>query len=146
MMREIETQYLENYGSAEEPVWQAKGGTVYIVKNVEDIDLKEVFDLIEFQNDYASEYVLSHREIVDEEETYELGLHNVSYLEKLDGKWIKTRKHASGGLRKPIVEVEEVWILSKGNNRTSYSCNYTLDDGSVISREEFIKKFVGTGK
>lgn len=146
MMREIETQYLENCGSAESPVWKFKGGTTYIVKNAEDIDLKEVFDLIEFRNDYAVEYVLTHREIVDEEETYELGFHNVSYLEKLDGEWIETRKHTSEGLRGPIVEVEEVWILGKGNNRTSYSCNYTLGDGSVISREEFIKKFVGTGK
>lgn len=39
----IDTQYMENYGSAAEPYWKFKGGSSYMIENVEQFVKKNEF-------------------------------------------------------------------------------------------------------
>lgn len=66
MMLVIDTQYLENYGSPEEPYWKYKGGSSYKLVGVpEGIDLEEVVDMVrsevEYRNPMSEEYILGYR-------------------------------------------------------------------------------------
>jgi hypothetical protein len=64
MMIVIETQYLENYGSAEKPYWKFKGGSCYKITGVPlNIDYYEVVqmvkDEVEYKNDFSEQYILN---------------------------------------------------------------------------------------
>lgn len=57
----VETQYMENYGSAEQPYWKAKGGSSYKILNVplnQDLNAVVAAANIGYKNDYAEEYVI----------------------------------------------------------------------------------------
>jgi len=57
----VDTQYMENYGSAEAPYWKAKGGSSYKILNVplnQDLDAVVASAGIGYRNDYAEEYVI----------------------------------------------------------------------------------------
>ena len=66
----IFTQYIENYGSAEEPYWKFKGGSEYVVEGLDfDADyewatarvdqiLNKVRDQVEVSNDFCEEFIL----------------------------------------------------------------------------------------
>ena len=61
MMIVVETQYLENYGSADKPYWKAKGGNCYKILGVPtNVDFEAVVDsaAIGYKNDFAEEYVI----------------------------------------------------------------------------------------
>jgi hypothetical protein len=60
----IQTQYRENYGTADEPYWKFKGGSEYKVTNVPDMSEEEVTELvmslrdrIEYRESMSEEYV-----------------------------------------------------------------------------------------
>ena len=58
----IQTQVYENYGSADEPYWKAKGGCDYVVKKINVNKVTEtVMGLrgqIEQDNEFYREYIL----------------------------------------------------------------------------------------
>ena len=66
----INTQYIENYGSAEEPYWKVKGGSEYVVEHLDfDADyewatarveqiLNNVRDQVEVSNDFCEEFIV----------------------------------------------------------------------------------------
>ena len=58
----IHTQYLENYGTNEEPHWKPKGGFTYElpVNSVEEANqlTPELMQLIEYKDDHQEEYIL----------------------------------------------------------------------------------------
>lgn len=143
-MIEIQTEYVENYGTAEYPVWKNKGGEIYLVEC--EAEMPELFKLIEFSNPYACEFVFTHRKIDEDEDDdmYDIEFHNMTYLNKVDGVWKARRSHTSDGFRKPINSVTETWDFSEGQQRSNYNAVYTLDDGSKMTREEFIKQYVST--
>jgi hypothetical protein len=63
MMLVIETQYLENYGTPEEPYWKMKGGDMVKVLGIPlNIDYDAVVDMvrdeIEYKNPYAEKYII----------------------------------------------------------------------------------------
>lgn len=60
----VDTQYMENYGTAEAPYWKAKGGSSYKILNVplnQDLDAVVAAANIGYKNDYAEEYVIGWR-------------------------------------------------------------------------------------
>jgi len=61
----IRTQVMENYGSAENPHWKAKGGNDYVVKNFTAFNsvpsyIMMIRDRIEIDNDYCREYIVDY--------------------------------------------------------------------------------------
>lgn len=74
----IYTQYYENYGSAEEPYWKAKGGSDYVVLGLDfDADYKwadarverilnQIRDQVEISNPMCEEYILGWSIVADD--------------------------------------------------------------------------------
>ena len=74
----ISTQYCENYGSPSEPHWKFKGGSEYVVKDLDfDADyewadaridqiLCRVRDQIEISNPMCEEYILGWDVVADD--------------------------------------------------------------------------------
>lgn len=74
----ITTQYLENYGTQDEPYWKAKGGQEYFVpvplfrendifadKNLEMI-VDSLRDRIEYVNPMSEEHIVDYRLVSDD--------------------------------------------------------------------------------
>jgi hypothetical protein len=62
----IDTQYMENYGTAEEPYWKFKGGSSYKITDVPgNIDYEEVVSMVRTQIEHdepmSREYILGWR-------------------------------------------------------------------------------------
>ena len=67
----ITTQVLENYGSLHHPLWKAKGGSDYVVKNFRDFNrVNEVVmalrSEIEADHPYFQEYIRSWEVVADD--------------------------------------------------------------------------------
>ena len=74
----ISTQYHENYGSAADPYWKAKGGSVYVVNGLdfdEDYEwskvrveqiLAKVRDQVEISNPMCEEYIIGWTIVADD--------------------------------------------------------------------------------
>ncbi len=68
----ISTQYHENYGSADEPYWKAKGGSDYVVKKFKGgmadatLAIMALRDQIESDNDFVREYIIDFRIVADD--------------------------------------------------------------------------------
>ena len=74
----ISTQYCENYGSEADPYWKMKGGSEYVVKDLDfDTDyewaearvdqiLVKIRDQIEISNPMCEEYVLGWEIVADD--------------------------------------------------------------------------------
>lgn len=72
MMIVISTQYLENYGDAENPYWKYKGGSEYKIPNFVGRDdeaesiVQRVRSTIEYAHEYAEEYVIGWSIVPDD--------------------------------------------------------------------------------
>jgi len=67
----IRTQVMENYGSAENPHWKAKGGNDYVVKNFTAFNavpsyIMMIRDRIEIDNDCCREYIVDYNVETDD--------------------------------------------------------------------------------
>lgn len=67
----IRTQVMENYGSAENPHWKAKGGNDYVVKNFTAFNavpsyIMMIRDRIEIDNDFCREYIVDYNVETDD--------------------------------------------------------------------------------
>jgi len=67
----IQTQVMENYGSAENPHWKAKGGNDYVVKNFTAFNsvssyIMMIRDRIEIDNDLYQEYIVDWEVVTDD--------------------------------------------------------------------------------
>lgn len=66
----IFTQVFENYGSADTPHWKPKGGSDYVVKNVDECNLISIIGRvciqIETDNEYFREHLLGWEVVADD--------------------------------------------------------------------------------
>ena len=67
----IQTQVLENYGTAEDPYWKPKGGGDYVVKNVDECDMVDTIacraqQQIEQDNEMFREWVIGWKIVADD--------------------------------------------------------------------------------
>lgn len=68
----ISTQYHENYGSADEPYWKAKGGSDYVVKKFKGgmadatLAIMALRSQIESDNNFVREYIIDFRIVADD--------------------------------------------------------------------------------
>ena len=66
----ITTQVLENYGTAADAYWKAKGGNDYVVRGVDECDMIDIIvdrarAQIECDNEYFREYILGWAVVAD---------------------------------------------------------------------------------
>ena len=139
----IITQYLENYNTTGEgePYWKPKGGSTYIVEDVErrDAVIRIAPTIIEFvasRNEMFQEYILSVDVVEDNTKVCEEWDHPTKFIETDDG-WI-CKRFTSIDWVDGLVAKEETWIAEPNKERreNSWSEVYKLDTGEWVSNEE----------
>lgn len=142
----ITTQYMENYGSMDNPYMKFKGGSTYIMKNCGDLDSNEQATVVAKIRPYITtnfidsnggceEYIVSdaivdyNEKVCDEWETpieFSMSKGDVYFIKVLDNQ------SEAGYLRKSILTRTETWV----NDRQQYKVEYLLEDGSYCNEEE----------
>tara|TARA_Y100000385_G_scaffold262586_1_gene294356 strand:+ start:369 stop:878 length:510 start_codon:yes stop_codon:yes gene_type:complete len=136
----IETQYLENYGTLEDPYMKFKGGNTYVMPNCGDLNANEIATLVAQVRPYITttllesnggceEYVIDSKVVLHREQVcpeWETPIDfcidqfngNVNFMKVYDNR-------EDGWMRKEILEVTETWT----NNRENYKKEFLMDDG-----------------
>tara|TARA_R100001594_G_C3964110_1_gene246096 strand:- start:205 stop:507 length:303 start_codon:yes stop_codon:yes gene_type:complete len=88
----INTQYLENYNTTGEgePYWKAKGGSTYVVEDVDRRDAKiriapTIIEFVTSRNEMFQEYILSVDVVEDDTKVCEEWDHPTKFIETDDG-------------------------------------------------------------
>lgn len=154
----IQTQYLENYGSTEEPYMKFKGGSTYVLPNCGDISSNQVATLtaqvkphitcdLYTTNGGSEEYITSvtvekqsAKVCEDWESVTEFSLMNpgkISFMKVTDNR-------EDGWMRSEILEKVETWVgdLSSKSGRSEYKAEFLMSDGDfVVGNEELNEWF-----
>lgn len=142
----IYTQVRENYGSADEPYWKMKGGSVFVVPNLtveQTLKIKEsgiptLKALIESSNDMFEEYVIDWA-IVDNDAEICEPWDTPFELHWKGGRWIANRTVENGEygyMRHEVLRKTEEYDMLMGGERENYRAVYTLRNGDMITEKE----------
>jgi len=98
----IQTQYRENYGTADEPYWKFKGGSEYKVTNVPDMTEEEVTEMVMSLRDR-----IEYSESMSEELVIDWFTAPDTYLSWFE----KSQLEADGVItyKEPVINYEEVF-------------------------------------
>ncbi len=153
----IQTQYLENYGSSEEPYMKFKGGSTYVLPNCGDMDSNELATTVAKVKPYITTDLVKSNGGCEE---YIVGAHIGDIDEKVCEDWetvteftfmggdltfMKVTKNGDMGyMRKEIVEKIETWNACDESvtQRKNYTAVFLMEDGSMLNGEqlsEFLK-------
>ena len=149
----IQTQYLENYGSSEEPYMKFKGGSTYVLPNCGDMDSNEIAtavarvkpyittDLVK-SNGGSEEYIVgAHVGDIDEkvcedweaitEFTFMGGDDEITFMKVTDNTDM-------GYMRKEILEKIETWngCSESVTQRKNYTASFRMEDGSLLNGKQ----------
>lgn len=161
----ITTQYRENYAAhnddyehgVDEPYWKFKGGSQYIIENVNLYDtegptfdqiIKMVEPITTYSNGASEEYVIAN-EIFDDTESLKLSLtewESPTYIEITDtgftiSKFVNNEGEY-GYMNHNIKSLQKVWYHDKTGKVTKYLPTYTMNDGSLHSSDESVRKWL----
>lgn len=150
----VYTQYLENYGAhawdgeGECPqYWKSKGGDTYVVNDLSPMQIlafrergiiSQLYELLEYSNDYAREYILAWDFLdndkpvcTDWETPYELSFE--------DCNWVVRRTIINdeyGYMPRRILSMTQQFIMLPGRKRKDYIATYDLRSGEKNLTEE----------
>jgi len=139
----IITQYLENYNTTGEgePYWKAKGGSTYIVEDVERRDAKiriapTIIEFVTSKKEMFQEYILSVAVVEDDTKVCE-EWETLTKFKEVDSVWLG-KAFTPIDWVDGIVGKQECWIAEPNNERRndSWSEVYKLDTGEWVSNEE----------
>ena len=146
----IDTQIAENYaahnGFGGKYRWKFKGGNTYVVEDItaaqqariERDGIPTLTSLIEENNDYYRECVISARVVADdaaEGEEWETPFR----LTYVNGKWGAHRTIMNdeyGYMRREIKAKTESYIMGEAGQRLEYSESYILRNGRMANDQE----------
>lgn len=152
----IQTQYLENYGSAEEPYMKYKGGSTYIMPNCGDMDKNQLATAVAKVKPFITTDLLQSGGGCEE---YIIGAHVGDMDEKVCEDWETvtdftfmgdeitfmkvTDNREDGYMRKEIHEKIETWeaCSESDTQRKNYTCSFVMEDGSMLKPNE-LKEFL----
>lgn len=131
----ITTQYLENYGTSKTaPFWKAKGGEVYVVRNltwnqVERIEaegIPNLTSLIAYSNEGSQEYILNT--VIVEDDGYECesweSVVELTY-DRVERRWTASRTTRRDECWVDGIDYKvECWVPRPGGEREDYTCAY----------------------
>lgn len=147
----IYTQIRENYGSANEPYWKFKGGSVFVVPGLtveQTLKIKEsgiptLKALIERSDSMFEEFVVDYA-IVD---------NDVKVCEDWDtpfelfwkgGRWVANRTVENGEygyMRQEVLRKTEEYDMLMGGQCDNYRVVYTMRNGDMITGEQVNEYF-----
>jgi len=130
----ITTQYLENYSNTDTPYWKAKGGEVYVVRDltwnqvdrIEAEGIPTLTSLIEYSNEGSREYILNTA--IVENDGYECesweSVIELSY-DRVERRWVASRTtHRDESWVDGIDYKVECWAPNTDGSKKDYTCAY----------------------
>jgi len=136
----IQTQYSENYGSADKPFWKFKGGETYIVANLTPAQAERILShgiptlkaLIEYKNSMSEESVIYYR-IVEDDVVVCDEWETPNMLSWENNTWVCRQVQSNdGSFRKPVVSKVTKYTLNMGGDKADLEVSYVVESGSVI--------------
>ena len=170
----ITTQYRENYAAhnedyehgVDEPYWKFKGGSQYIIENVNLYDTEgptfdEIIKMVEpittYSNEGSEEYVID-TELFDDTKSLKLNLtewESPTYIEITDfgleddyslgfttSKFVNNEGEYGGHMNHNIKWLQKVWYHDKTGKVTKYMPTYAMVDGSLHDSDESVYKWL----
>jgi|TARA_B100000768_G_C11146363_1_gene318341 hypothetical protein len=155
----IQTQYKENYAAhnedyehgVSEPYWKFKGGSSYLITDVDFINSEYLQGLVDetafihsYENPASMEYVLDW-ELIDEENLHEHIEHwETPYiLEKTADGWTSSKftdNGEDGYMRDEIVTRTQVWTYEQGNRDcVNYHVEFFMIDNKTMIGEKALR-------
>ena len=140
----IQTQYSENYGSADKPYWKFKGGETYIVENLNPAQAERILShgiptlkaLIEYKNSMSEESVIYYR-IVEDDVVVCDEWEAPNMLSWENNTWVCRQVQANdGSFRKPVVSKVTKYTMNMGGDKADLETSYVVESGSVISYKD----------
>ncbi len=136
----IQTQYSENYGSADKPFWKFKGGETYIVPNLTTAQAERIIRdgiptlkaLIEYKNSMSEESVIYYR-IVEDDTVVCDEWETPNMLSWENNTWVCRQIQLNdGSFSKPVVSKVTKYTLNMGGDKADLEVSYVVENGSVI--------------
>ena len=144
----IDTQYLENYGSSENPYMKFKGGSTYVMYNCGNLTKNDIATYVarvkpfittdmQQSNGGCEEYVIDVRvtqfSFVKDSST-------VNFLKVTDNR--PDEDGYGGYMRTEILEKTESWKHVLGTtDRLEYKAEYMMQDGDEVIGDEGLKEW-----
>jgi len=144
----INTQYLENYGTRENPYMKFKGGNTYVMNNCGELEQNQVATIVAQAKPYITtdllksnggceEYILDVS-VIGQRIKVDGGVNAPTEFHIVDGKvnFMRiTDNREDGWMRREILEKTETWT----NDRESYKASYLMEDGDICDTEAELK-------
>lgn len=148
----INTQYLENYGTKENPYMKFKGGNTYELPNCGDLNENEIATIVAQVRPYITttliesnggceEYIIDFKVVshstktVEDWETitefcFDQFTGDVNFMKVTDNR-------EDGWMKKEILERTETWTGDMSDTkRANYKDEYLMEDGDIVSQKE----------
>ena len=156
----IQTQYKENYAAHDEdyvhgvsePYWKFKGGSSYLITDIDFINTEYLENLVEetafihsYENGASMEYVLDWELIDENDVSKHIEEWESPYiLEKNEnGFWTSTKVTENDDgymMRHEISKKVAVWTY-EGGEVVDYNSEFTMEDGATVHMEAGLKKW-----
>jgi len=141
----INTQYRENYGSAQTPHWKFKGGETYVVENLTQVQVEDAVKsgcpdlskLLTRMNSMSEEYVIDIGAVENDKVVCDPWEAPIKLV--YAGQWkavqvIENDEYSC--MNKAIKRKTITWVLGDDN---SYEVKYEMQDGRILSYAEIIE-------
>ena len=141
----ITTQYMENYGSEDEPFWKFKGGEIFVVSNLTKSQSEKIIDqgistlksLIEYSNPMTKEYIIEYSVVEDHIKICE-EWESPTQLSWTNSRWTASRVTENDGfsmMRSEIAKQIETWDLMMNGGHENYSCSFIMRETNLVVKE-----------
>ena len=168
----INTQYKENYAwgnddyvhGVSDPYWKYKGGSAYVLENVGDEVLgsgdepnlngydilhryfPEVVKAISVSDDAQQEYVIDVQLLANPAPLAIEEWDNPYFINIASDGSITCERNVANGefgwMRQEILSKNEKWTMGPNQERTDYSVNFIMDDGSQLLGHQELQKYL----
>ena len=143
----IQTQYTENYGSADKPFWKFKGGDTYIVQNLNPDQAQRILRdgiptlkaLIQYKN-AMSEVSITDYNIVDDDVVVCEEWETPYILSWENNTWVcrQVELNRDETFMEPIVSKITKFTLGMRGENTDTTVSYEVEGGQVIDIQDIM--------
>ena len=153
----IQTQYLENYGSSDDPYMKFKGGSTYVMPNCGDLNSNEIATIVtqfkpmalmtfESSNGGCDNYItdvslLPHSEKVTEDWDSPIEFSHHKDTNTFCFIQVTDNRGEYGYMRSEILEKTETWYGASGGLKENYKAEYLMEDGDILLEDELKEWF-----
>jgi hypothetical protein len=145
----IYTQIRKNCGSIDEPYWKFNGGHTFVLSNITPAQAAEIQEdgiptlvgLINCCSDFVEEYVSDWAILEDDDKVAE-EWESVNDIFWSNNEWVCVQTTFNDdNLYQDLVSKTFSYKMGFHGQRENCTMSYTMNDGTILSEEEFTKKY-----